>query len=323
MSPATEAPARTVCLLGPQHRTPTLRAVLDSIDAGSGPFALASAGWEEREAETGELEKHLGSPVRCLDLWPRAEDAFAEDPELKQLMFERFDRMRALSRVYRMRLDAELEVLRTLVAELGEDGDDDVVAPALTVAFESLRACDEHHLASVASLSDSIFERVRARDSVRRRADEVARLVEDAGTLLVAGGHVGILYNRMRMFGVLDALHPGASVVGWSAGAMVLTERIVLFHDSPPQGAGNPEIHGPGFGLAAGVVAMPHAGARLRLDDAARVTLLGRRFAPARPLALDDGQSVASTSDGWRFDGGARVLHADGSVDAPAEGEVR
>ena len=287
------------------------------------PIALASAGWQEREAETDSLSEHLGTPVRHLDLWPKTEDAFAEDPGLKELMFDRFDRIRSLSRVYRMRLDAELDVLRALVPELdGPDGEE-VIAPALGLAFEALKALDAHHLDAVSALGDDVFEKACSSDAVRRRADEIAHSLADVGTLLVAGGHVGILYNRMRMFGVLDALPKGAHVAGWSAGAMVLTERIVLFHDAPPQGPGNPEIFGPGFGLAPGVVALPHARSRLRLDDRARVTLLARRFAPAVPLALDDGEFVTSAAGGWRFDGAARVLESDGGVEAPPSGDVR
>lgn len=321
----TATRSRRVALLGPQHREPSLKSVLESLgpDVLAGPIALVSAGWQEREAETGNLEEHLGAEVRKLDLWPRCEDAFRDDPELQRLMFERYDRMRALGRLYRERLAAELGVLRHFAADLGKPGGEDLIGPALDVAFDAVQDLDAHHAARVRQLSDRTFEEARSRDAVRSRADEVAGLLAGAKTLLVAGGHVGILYNRMRMFGVLDALPTDAHVVGWSAGAMVLTERIVLFHDAPPQGAGNPEVHGPGFGLARGVVTLPHAASRLHLDDAARVMLLARRFTPALPVALDDGQYVVSEGSDWRFDGGARVLGQDGDVQTPAMGDLR
>ena len=42
---------------------------------------LVAAGWEEREAETAALEKHLGAPVANLSLWPACEAAFEADHE--------------------------------------------------------------------------------------------------------------------------------------------------------------------------------------------------------------------------------------------------
>lgn len=55
----------------------------------------------------------------------------------------------------------------------------------------------------------------------------------------------------MRMFDFRSRLaaRPEVPIMAWSAGAMVVSERIVLFHDSPPQGRGNAEMLGPGLGL--------------------------------------------------------------------------
>jgi hypothetical protein len=116
------------------------------------------------------------------------------------------------------------------------------------------------------------------------------------------------------MFDVLD-LAPHTPVIAWSGGAMAVAERVVLFHDSPPQGPGDPAIYARGLGLVAGVVPLPHAGDRLRLDDPARVALFARRFAPDVCVTLDGG-------DRLDFDGGAarwdrspvRVLGSDGAV---------
>jgi hypothetical protein len=73
---------------------------------------------------------------------------------------------------------------------------------------------------------------------------------------------------------------------------MALSERVVLFHDRPPQGAAHAEVLEPGLGLVPDVVALPHAGARLALNDTARVQTFARRFAPARCLALEHGSLV-------------------------------
>ena len=112
--------------------------------------------------------------------------------------------------------------------------------------------------------------------------------IERAAAVLVAGGHVAVLLNRMRLFGLGDAL-ARRPLVAWSAGAMALTERIVLFHDRPPQGAAHPEVLDAGLAIVTGVVALPHAAARLTLNDPARVRTFARRFAPAQCLALDHG----------------------------------
>jgi hypothetical protein len=80
---------------------------------------------------------------------------------------------------------------------------------------------------------------------------------------------------------------------------MVVSERVVLFHDNPPQGAGDPEVFAPGLGLCRGVLPLPHARRRLRLDDAARVGLLARRFAPLVAIALDDGSGLVRKGSGW------------------------
>ena len=74
-----------------------------------------------------------------------------------------------------------------------------------------------------------------------------------------------------------------------------------------------------------GVIALPHARRRLRLDDRARCAVLARRFPDHRLLLLDDGTSVvfgtggepvaepAGTAYGL-LPHGVRVLTGDGVV---------
>lgn len=303
-----------VALLGPQHTVPTLRSVLDEA-AMPGPYVLVAAGWEEREAETSALESHLGVPVQNLGAWPACESAFEQDPGLQQIMFARHDRMRELNRVYQLRLSAELKSLRELLSGTDPAAPNDLVGPALEPAFEALQALDAHHRGRVARLTDDTFEEAWKSEALKKDTDRMAAMLEGAGTLLVAGGHVGILYNRMRLFRVLEALRPGAAVAGWSAGAMVLTDTLLLFHDSPPGAPGDACVHGPGFGLAKGITALPHASTRLRLDDAARVSILARRLAPSLVIALDDGQSATQSGGGeWSFGPGTKRLLPSGEL---------
>ena len=310
--------ARSVALLGPQHQTPTLRAVMDELGA-EGPIVLVSAGWEEREAETGNLEEHLGETVENLGLWPACETAFERDAELRDAMFARHDRMGELGKVYRLRLAAELQSLRALLRDVDPGDPGDLYGPAIDLAFDSLRALDTQHVERVADLSRGVFESIATRPVLQEDRARVAETVAGAGTLLIAGGHVGILYNRMRMYGVVEALAPDTTVIGWSAGGMVLTDRVLLFHDTPPHGAGDAELLGPGFGLAPDVVALPHASSRLVLDDRARVALLVRRMAPSEVVALDGGASLTRAGGAWSKSRGARSIEFRVTGNRPAE----
>jgi hypothetical protein len=79
--------------------------------------------------------------------------------------------------------------------------------------------------------------------------------------------------------------------VAWSAGAMVLTERVVLFHDDPPHGEPAAELLDAGLGLVRDIVALPDARRRLAMSDPDRLAALSRRFAPATCVTLDPGQT--------------------------------
>jgi hypothetical protein len=61
------------------------------------------------------------------------------------------------------------------------------------------------------------------------------------------------------------------------------------------------------------VVPLPHARARLLLDDAPRMSVFARRFAPARCVLLENGTRIDIGSDG-AWPPGVRVLAPDGHV---------
>ena len=107
-------------------------------------------------------------------------------------------------------------------------------------------------------------------------------------------------------------------MIAWSAGAMALTDRIVLFGDRAPRGPGHPEVYGSGLSLVRDVVLLPHARARLLLDDASRMAVLARRFGPARCVPLETGTRIdLDTGDGAAvWPAGTRVLGPDGRVAA-------
>ena len=137
-------------------------------------------------------------------------------------------------------------------------------------------------------------------------------MLAGAAALAVAGGHVGVLMRVLRMF----AVTPPALVVAWSAGAMALTERVLLFHDRAPHGPAHAEFAGAGLGLLPGCVFLPHARRRLVLahpasDPPARTAMLARRAAPDRCVLLDDGVRL-DLRPGADLPANARVLTLDG-----------
>jgi hypothetical protein len=96
---------------------------------------------------------------------------------------------------------------------------------------------------------------------------------------------------------------------------MALTERILLFHDTPPQGRRNPELFGPGLGLVKGRVLLPDARTRLDSSDRVRMQLLARRFAPAACVTLDSGATLRFT--------GERITAADNVRQVTENGKLR
>ncbi len=136
--------------------------------------------------------------------------------------------------------------------------------------------------------------------------EEVAAVLRDSSALVVAGGHVGVLADVLHLFNV--AAFVGSTVIAWSAGAMALTDRIVLFHDRAPQGPGHPEVYGSGLSLLRDVVLLPHARARLLLDDGPRMAVLASRFAPARCVPLETGTRIEVVDGAWPD--GVRMIEA-------------
>ena len=98
----------------------------------------------------------------------------------------------------------------------------------------------------------------------------LADAVDGCEALVISGGHVASLFNRLALFDVLGLIG-NKPVIGWSAGAMVLTERIVIFHDYPPYGSDIAQVLDAGFGIASGVVALPDPKRRVNYEARAGI----------------------------------------------------
>lgn len=301
--------AGRIVLLGPQGDDADVGRVVAEVAPGA-RVARVSAGWREWEDDDRPLTRALPGSLN-LALWSRAERVWAEDPELTEGHRDMQRRVRALRRAYNLRLAPAMESWIDLLAA---DGDPSVLEPERDAALETVRALDRHHARRLREFRRAFRERYdpwRRRAVARERAD-LTEALDGVGVVVVEGGHVPVLLNRLRLFGLADPLRE-RTVVACSGGAMALAERVVLFHDSPPWGPGHAEVGETGLGLARGVVPLPHGSARLRLDDRGRVRRFALRFAPDAAVVLDPGTRL-EWHGGWK-PGGSRRLTVSGSVE--------
>jgi hypothetical protein len=182
-------------------------------------------------------------------------------------------------------------------------------------AIRALRTVDREHLRRLRRLYSEFEERWEPtrRPAVADQRDQIRRILEDCSAVAIAGGHVSVLLNRLRLFDI-PALIESRPLVAWSAGAMAVSESVVLFHDSPPQGPGNPELLDAGLALCRGVVPLPHARERLKLDDPVRVALFSRRFRPAVSVVLDAVARLTWDGEDWSIGAGTQALTRSGRV---------
>ncbi|MDH4047699.1 MAG: hypothetical protein OEV63_06170 [Gammaproteobacteria bacterium] len=277
-------------LLGPQRPVKNLSEIAGNTDLPAGPFAVISAAWQEDEAYTDDVAELVGRPLQNLMLYGRAEKIFAADVKLHAAYRERQERLMALQRLYRARLRQLMIAARHLQRS---ETDADLLEPEIRHSITQIRALDRHHHHRVeaihASYSDAISETTSA-----VLAEHKAEMVEQLAaceTLVITGGNVVVLQNRMRLFG-MGELIASRHIVAWSAGAMVLGDQVVLFHDHTPQTRRDPEILSAGTGTVPGCVFLPDAKHRLKSGDASRIGLLCRRFAPVKCLTLNSGSML-------------------------------
>ena len=293
-----------VTLLGPQRR-PTLDRAVRGTD---GPYATVTAGWRDREAEDGELDALLGGDSANLALHARWLDVVERDPEYAVAELEHRAVLEELQALYGVQLAAVLGAVRSVSDRVGDRPR--AKAAALADAEALVRVVDEHHLARVREVAARFYAawRLEEREVIAEHREAVHRVLAQTPVLVIAGGHVGVLAQLLHLFHVAPALPP--HVIAWSAGAMALTDRVVLFNDST---GGPDEVYDEGLGRVPGVVLLPHARRRLHTDDAFRMAVMARRYAPARCVVLDDGARLDLGDDG-ALPPGTRVVALDGLV---------
>jgi hypothetical protein len=297
-----------VTLLGPQRR-PTLDTVVRSLRL-EGPIATVTAGWQEREPADDELSERLGARDVNLSLYGRWLDVQEREPGFAAAERGLRGVLEEVQDIYLLRLDY---ALRAVYAVQRRSGNDQLRADELAEAVAAVRDLDAAHVHRISDVRGEFYQAWQPfnRPVIAEHRAAVARLLSDAAALVVAGGHVGVLADALHLFNIAASLR--SPVIAWSAGAMALTDRIVLFHDRSTQGPGHPEVYGRGLSVLRNVVPLPHAHARMLLDDAPRMAVFARRFAPARCVLLENGTRVDTDSDGI-CPPGTQVLAEDGRV---------
>ncbi|MCB9742871.1 MAG: hypothetical protein H6741_05165 [Alphaproteobacteria bacterium] len=284
-----------VHLLGPQRPSPNLIEVLRHAEL-PGPIALITAGWRVDEPEIGPLEAHVQREVRHLTLYAWFEELMQAHRALAKEYRARQDRILIAKDLYRARLGPALAAVEAVQARAGEPATPpDLAEAACEAAVEAVRVLDRELMRTVTSIRAEFPDLERPWE-LTELAPYHARIRDALGecrALAIAGGHVGVLRNRMQLMGFGQWLPEyraqGGTLIAWAGGAMVLTSRVVLFYDDPPYGSGAAELFSPGFGAVSGLSVFPHARRRLRIHDRARLGRLVRRLAPDRCVGLENG----------------------------------
>ena len=301
-----------VAVLGSQRRDPTVRRAAEALGLADGRIALVTAGWQEREPEDTELSSHLGEHTINLMLHRRADDIFKRDPEFAQAYRARQIRYRRIQDFYRIRLEYLIESAKVISHRVAPQ---DLLDEELQSSVSAIRMLDRHHQRQCTRVRNEFRDawNPASRPIVQEHRLELREMLDSCAGLAIAGGHVASLLNRLQLLGI-DELWGNRPLLGWSGGAMVLMEHVVLFHDSPPQGVDAPQLLDVGLARVDGLIVLPQPESRLRLDDRERMSMYARRFGPSLCLGLPR-RSWAIFEDG-------RLQEAHGTLRVELDGTV-
>lgn len=278
--------------------------------SGGGPLALISAGWRYDEQRDESLREALGEPVRNLRLYGAFRDIERAAPDLVAAHARKQAALKAVKVLYREAIVAALAGVQKVGGSRR-----DRACPWYQQAIRHLQEVDTLFLAEADRLHEQFAETERplAHPAVQEVRAAILETLAGCRALLIAGGHVGVLRNRMSFFGLDQALRE-KPIIAWSGGAMVLAERILLYHDHTAHGVGLAEYLDRGFGLVPGVVFLPHAEQRLDLARADSVGILAARLSPFRAIAIENGGGVSPEGERFGRADAVRQLHEDGSL---------
>jgi hypothetical protein len=299
-----------VVLLGAQRYDPTLGEAIDELGI-KGKIATITAGWQEREDDDEDLKEHLKGRAINLTLHARGEDVFRKDKELLNAHRERQTILRHRQDFYRVRLEHALDAQHVIDQRAAPD---EILEDEARTSIDAIRNIDALHLDRCTRDRREFDARYKPFDraAVAVHRKKIAAIIDDCEAIAIAGGHVASLLNRLRLFGIAE-LAKGRTIFAWCAGAMAISERVVLFHDSPPQGPGAAEVLDAGLGFVGDVVVLPQPEFRLKLGDRQRLKVMVRRFAPAACIAMPARSRVTWLRSGPTAPYGAFAIRDDGT----------
>ncbi|MDN5726521.1 MAG: hypothetical protein L0G99_11410 [Propionibacteriales bacterium] len=301
-----------VRLLGPQRDPVGARTAVAEL-IPDGPIATINAGWREREDEITELNDVLGGRMHNLEVYRRWREMRSADPAFDAAEVRLRHVLGEAQAVYQLRLRPALDTITAL-------GRRDEVArvqqAALDDANRVVQELDAWQLRVVGAARQEFYDRtdLGVRAEVVRHRHEVAAMINNCAGFVISGGHVGVLLHCLHVFNLRPLLR--GPVITWSAGAMALSERVVLFADRSAQGGTPAQVYAEGLGVHTGLVCFPHADHRLS-SDPTQLARLARRFAPARCVLLDAGTSIdiPAGAAAAELPPNVRVLDPDSGVD--------
>lgn len=320
-----EGSAPRITLLGPQRR-PRLKSVISGLGLAGAHFTTITTGWRDRESEDAVLVEELGGRTTNLRLWSLMQQLWEIDPELERADIERRAVLGEMQELYLIGLEQAAEAMQRLTRQAPRNPG--VQEMAVQDALDIMRQMDAAHLRRVEELHQEFYDRWQPqhRDAVVTARFAVGRAIAATDAVVIPGGHVGVLLGALHVFNVAPALaaltqdESGAVVstprlhrpiIAWGAGAMALTERVLLFYDNSVVRPDVSEMLMRGLGLTRDVVALPSPRTRLDLKNQTRLRMLASRTAPAVPLLLEEHVEVTLEEDG-RLPVGAPIIGPDG-----------
>ncbi len=300
-------------VLGPQRPKLILGHAMRKYELDRGKIVVISAGWQEAEGDVDSVRNEVMLPMDDLNVYQHCEAVFAKDRELHQAYRNRQEVLLELQTHYRSRLKQhKIAVRQTLRAE----GSPELVDIERQHAIGQLRELDRHHQNQL-NAAHARFEQefnVITSPALAKHTEKVHEQLAQADTVIITGGNLLVLINRLRLLR-LHSILAEKNIVAWSAGAMMLGDRVVLFHDRMPQGLRDAEIIDEGLALLPDAFILPDAKNRLRTGNRLRMSALSRRFHPATGYMLNSG-SMALFENGRLVDSRAvRYPATTGSIE--------
>lgn len=314
-----------ITLLGPQ-REPRIHEAVRSLGLEGCRFATITAGWRDREDDDAVLNAELGGKTVNLRLWRLLQQLWEADPELEAGDRERRHVLTEMQELYVIGLQKAAEAMREIWAR--ESRDERVLQMAADDIIAIMRDMDDRHRQRVEEVHLEFYATYEPehRPAVTQARFLVGDRIADCDAVVIPGGHVGVLLGSLHIANLAPALAAPAEpddadaaptlyrpIIAWGAGAMVLTERVVLFYDDSVVAPGVSEVLMDGLALTRGLTAFPNGTDRLEVKDRLRMAVLAQRCTPRLPLLLDPGAQVTLTADG-EVPTGARVVEPDGRI---------